>query len=379
MEDFFYLKIGQSKMTTLNRLPLPPLPPPLPGSFPETVSIPPPATPQRVMFVETAQVIPTQTPQYTPQQSVAPPPPPSPRRTVTLPPEVKTAEVKEYTGSIPDLEQVLLKYGYTVTEKVVIRDQDNGTVAKYVKTIDPNGQKVYVVPDVQALVPVPSNQTPLVPSRDVTIQPYSLKNGLMESAGLDVWGIAFECHNGVCTLVRNGSDLRPSEESFINPTLPRQQDNPITYPIVRMSEIQANPGIVLQNTQDVSMRLRNMTYERASLELRKNREAVRGLGQAFADYDKAQSQALASVRASLNELESYKKAYIKNPPVTPKDQIKYRQIIENIHIRHEMIADILQNMEAAEIDRSYLEEYTRKLQGLTQGLQDDLNYVNYVL
>lgn len=357
-----------------------PLPPPLPASFQES-SLPP--IPEESLPMSTPEISRPPSPRRTvvlpPVEPVVLPSeteisrPPSPRRTVVLPPE----EVKSHELSV-NLEDELKKYGYIIKEKVVIHDEDETLMAKYIKAVNPNGHKVFIDPDVEALVPVITGQQPFLEAKDVTIQPYSLKHGVMESAGLQARGIAFECHNGICTLLRNEGDLRPVEESFIIPSSKLDDTPPILYPIVRMSDIQANPSMVLKNTEDVTKRLRNAIYQKAQLEMKKSHETVKRLDKAFTDLDKSVDESMKNISKSLRTLDGYKRQYV-GMVLDPLNAQKYRGVIDNLYIRHEMMADLLQVIEASELERTYLEEHIKKLKELTRYVKTEFSDVNYVL
>ena len=344
-----------------------PLPPPLPASL-QTIGLPPaPVLPSTSPLLEEEE-------SHPPIEYISTEPVSQPSQVEPIVP----AEPISTTLPTINIEDELKKYGYDVKEKVIVRD-DEGTLVKYIKAINPSGHKVFIEPDIEALVSAPADQEPLILSRDVTIQPYSLKHGVMELTGLQTRGIAFECHNGLCTLLRNESDLRPSEESFVLPSSKSADTNPVLYPIVRMSEIQANSQAVLRNSDEITMRLRNTIYHQAQTEMKKSQDTVKRLDSAFTDLNKSINKAMGSISSQIKTLHGYKQKYEGALGGSQLDAVKYRSVIDNLYVRHEMLADLLHTLEDSKLERSYLEEHIKKLNMLNQYVKTELTDTDYIL
>jgi hypothetical protein len=119
-------------------------------------------------------------------------------------------EVRNYQGIVSNssLENELLNAGYAPLSKIVIRTDGGDKRTQYIKAINKNGQKVFILIDVHGYTTARSTDLTLVESQSASIVPYSLKTGAFNCAGKDVCGVAFECGaDAVCVLSGGSDDL----------------------------------------------------------------------------------------------------------------------------------------------------------------------------
>lgn len=185
------------------------------------------------------------------------------RKTPRSLPEATVEEVITSVYDLPNLETELKRFGYIIDDRVVIRDED-GYSCKYIKAQSPAGYYVYIdVEDCEGTVKyqILDGIYEELPETCNSSLPTSIKNGMYESAGNGVHGVAFQCENGYCMVTRN-KDLTQNEKNFIriNETPDKNQSYGIGFPIVRLSDIRAAPENVIENIVDASDRIRQDNY-----------------------------------------------------------------------------------------------------------------------
>ena len=104
-------------------------------------------------------------------------------------------EVRNYQGVIThaSLENELLNAGYVPLSKIVVRTEGGDKRTQYIKAMNKNGQKVFIMVDVHGYTTARSTDLTLIESHNVSVVPYSLKTGAYNCASKDVCGVAFEC------------------------------------------------------------------------------------------------------------------------------------------------------------------------------------------
>lgn len=183
------------------------------------------------------------------------------------------------------IENELTQLGYSVINKIVT------SKSQLLKAINKKGQKVYIYIDVLGCSSINENEI-MITETNINSLSYSIKNGAYNCVGTDVIGVVFEYGiNYICTIMRGDNDLKFNETNYVlshnnhnhthnnhthNNHTHNNHDNHnnlsfegcvITYPMIKLSEVKANPDCVLYNTDIVTRRLRNAedSYERQEL------------------------------------------------------------------------------------------------------------------
>jgi len=214
------------------------------------------------------------------------------------------------------------------------------------------GQTVFILIDVNGYTTARAADLTLIQAHNASIVPYSLKTGAYNCAGKDVCGVAFECgSDAVCVLARAPDDLTPKEANFVflekqtPPVAALETEGTITtYPVIRLSEIRANPNLVLQNTDIVTRRLRNSGYSALLQELAVTQQSLNKLNESFIRFDRIREDVAGKLNTTLTQLEQWNNVYMQNPPTTDDGKDKYRALQYNLTLRNDNIAVLLRIM-----------------------------------
>ncbi len=170
-----------------------------------------------------------------------------------------TAEFSTYEGVAQnkDIEQALLDRGFIPTEKILTRDDSGNVICHFIKARDNLGHAFYVELDTTSqdgmgFIKVNPQDTILTQSSEASVIPYSLKVGSFEASNNNLYGVGFECDNSICIMSRKDSSLDPVETVFTHTKnsgndMGIQDRHPIPFPIVKMTEVLANPKQVQHN------------------------------------------------------------------------------------------------------------------------------------
>jgi hypothetical protein len=296
-------------------------------------------------------------------------------------------EIRDYQGIITNssLETELLNAGYAPLSKIVIRTDAGDKRTQYIKAINKKGQKLFILIDVNGYTSARATDLTLIEAHSASIVPYSLKTGAYNCAGKDVCGVAFECgSDAVCVLARNSQDLTPKEANFVfvEQSVPSAasievEGTIMSYPVVRLSEIRANPQLVLSNTDTVTRRLRNTAYEAGLQELAMTQQAIDKLNIAFAEFNKMRENAAVKLNRTLTQLEQWNDIYIANPPATDDAKDRYRKLQFNLTQRNDGIATLLRSMKKVVDTRIDIDNLTTKITEITDFCKKEFTNVEY--
>lgn len=295
---------------------------------------------------------------------------------------------KDYQGLINNssLESELLNYEYKPLSKIVVKTDNGDRRTQYIKAINKNGQKVFIMIDVNGYTTVRPNDLTLIETHNASIIPLSLKQGAYKCAENNVSGIAFECGgDAVCVVSQNPDDLQPKEATFIfaeqnTPTVATVQSEGsiMTYPVIRMSEIRANKLLVLENTDIVTRNLRNKTYISLVNELAIFDKSIGRLSATFNSFNKLRDEVAVKLNKTLTQLEHYNRAYITNPPLSEECRIRYRQLQFNLAQRNEGIETLLRSIKKVTDKHVELDKITKEINDIIEYDRREFANVEFV-
>lgn len=288
-------------------------------------------------------------------------------------------EFRNYQGVIDNtsIETELINNQYVPLSKITVNGERQ---IQYIKALNKNGQYVFINIDVDGYNTSRKSDLRLIKSNQANIVPYSIKMGAIDCAQMDVCGIAFECGpEAICVVSRNGDDLTPTESNFImsmqdglHSALIESEDNIMTYPIVRLSEIRIHPQQVLINTNVVTKRLRSNAYKAVGSELARTQEAINSLNASFCKFESYRNTASVSLANDVGFLEQCNTFYSENTPTCDSEKEKWRMVQLNLMRRNEAISELLRvSRQVAEIHIK-LEAITSKIDGINEYCQKEL-------
>lgn len=295
------------------------------------------------------------------------------RRQLSAPQEVKLQE---------DSAEELRKFGYTPISSIAVRDPDGTMGARYIKAHNPMGQIVYISLDGGGYTVVQPNDLTHIDERVAQVVPLSVKSEAMSTAGNGVNGVAFECNEGVCTIVRNRT-MEPVETSFVY--VEKRSDRAATlgsdlfgYPIIRLSDIKANPREVLRQTMAATSNMRNSVYTSCMQTLRAEEAKLKALNEAFHNFSKARDQAAHDLKHSMAKLVSYREQYLQNPAAytSEVEVAKHRAVYEELQRRNNLFTLLPSACRQAAKISDHLSAATNTLNSLTALVQQHFAHIN---
>lgn len=144
---------------------------------------------------------------------------------------------------------LLMKYEYAVVNNIMVNNK-----LMYVKAVNPDCHTVFIHIDLDNYS-VSTEDDIAMEEMNVEIVPENLIMSTMDCIGYEVCGAAFDCKDGICM-------AHLSDDGSVNKkTFKRKNnfgsDDVIPYPIVRLSEIKANPEKIEQYIDKTTRRIRN--------------------------------------------------------------------------------------------------------------------------
>lgn len=304
-------------------------------------------------------------------------------------PSNQGVEVENYQGVVANasIENELLNSGYTPINKITIREDNGSKKIHYIESLNKKGQHVFVAIDTPGYATVRTSDLTLIKATNASIVPYSIKMGAYNCAGSDVCGVAFKCgSDSICVLSRGNDDLSPQEANFVfvEPHLPsagmiQTADSIIPYPVVKLSEIRANPELVLMNTDIVTSRLRNSSYKAEVEQLGNAKSSVSKLVQALERFDRLREVTVLKLTTTLNQLNEWNDIYMKNPPMSDIGREKYRQLQFNMANRNQGISDMLTTIQKVAAKHREVDRITNEINELSDMTEKAFENVEYAV
>ncbi len=287
-------------------------------------------------------------------------------------------DFQELTNS--SLENELFNNGYSIINKIIVHEKDGNNRVQYIKVINKKGQKLFILLDVPCYTSSNPSDLVLVESNNINVVPYSLKIGSYNCAAHDVNGIVFECGvNSVCMMIREIKEITPKEINyvFVEQQITKPEDNIMTYPIVRLSEIRVQPELILHNTDMVTRRLRNSKYTTELKELSNIQQSANNLNESIYAFYNMSKNTACKINKTLDQLEQWNDRYISNPP--QNDDVKDRWI--NLHYnlvqRNEAITTLISSMKKVTDKRAEIDTLSKEINDIIEYCEKEFVYIEY--
>ena len=268
------------------------------------------------------------------------------QNTITTPVDVKSLTFQTPGMADQTVEKKITELGFMPLVKTITRKPDGSVEARYIKAVDSLGNISYIQLNVDSNVSVHPSDLTTTESLETNNVPYAIKTGAIAAVGLDVSGVALECANGICTLSQDSPD-RPRVESFLTyiekpkTTVVVEEDSPVAYPIIRLSDVLENPTLVMLLVVKATTKLRWEAYQMSVRTLINADNVLKDT------YDKGKitlraiNIALNHIMSSLNDLEDKRRAYELHPPSGPVETERYDLLIYNIKYRQDKLKELL--------------------------------------
>ena len=289
-----------------------------------------------------------------------------------------------------NVERKLTSKGYTPLERIFVRTElgPNKVEGRYIKVVNDKGQTALVELDSDGLVPAKPSDLILIESEQASVIPISTKLGTLESCGLDVTGVAFECTNGYCTMVRHPKTLEPKEivlttistiEEQSSPIVPKVailNGTPIPLPIVKFSEIMANPTSVNKAIDSATRKMRNKVFSTCMEDLVKTHQAVEEFHKVASSYYNQQITVFEKIKEQIRELEKWRNDYIISGLREEKGKISLSKIPANLRVRFEKQMEQMILCGRAASHRQEIERLTNQFKEYLTSINDTIKYLS---
>lgn len=247
-----------------------------------------------------------------------------------------------------DIEAILTKYEYAPVERIFTKSDDGQIIGQYIKAISPSGSTVFIDADVDGVLAIRPDdmQTVEITSNQAVEIPIETKNGLLNCAGNGVCGVAFECDNGICTVVRK-QNMQPNETQFVKVSRVGDEAaivgvNPYAITIVKLSEIIANPGEVNKEISKANMRILKASFEQCHNNIDSMKEARDTLSSEIERLDNNMNVARDNLNKSLDILLEFDDTYHSTTNPLPAAELsKERRVVQEIQARYELYHNLL--------------------------------------
>ncbi len=246
----------------------------------------------------------------------------------------------------PTVENELMKYGYLPTQKIMI-NENSQKQCMFIKATNKFGQPVLIKLDDEGIVVESQADLTIVKSNIGQIGDYSSRVGERVCMQSEACGLAYVCNNGVCVM-ENNNDGKVVESKFEFVKRFSEQDaiigdEPVAYPVVSLSDIRANPALVLDITNRATKRLRNAAYNNSTQSLIDVRNNIQKLNESFNEFLRIRETQEQRLMRSIKVLESYIVNY-ERLCMKVESQVefqKHKEVIANLTLRNDKVADLL--------------------------------------
>lgn len=263
-----------------------------------------------------------------------------------------------------DIEVDLANLGFLPMDKILIMEGGELTV-KYIKALVA-GVFILIDMDLPGQLDVASNAKLMIENGKAEKIPYSVRVGTLDCVGLDVCGMAFKCEdNGVCMVTRK-EDGTPSvvnfqlrcmnDESGVNRCTGTVDDHH-TMPIVKYSDVKANPRAVARSAKESGIRIINSMYAVSESKVEGVKEAmkaavenvgklamaVNGLDSKFQGFLTAKIMAYTRIMDSITMLDDFYIRYsmLDACMMTPEVKANYRSLLRNLYLKMKHLLRII--------------------------------------
>jgi hypothetical protein len=228
-----------------------------------------------------------------------------------------TAQFSTFEGIVQnqDVERALLDRGFIPMEKILTKDDAGNIVCHFIKARDKLGRAVYIELDCDytcgmGFVSVGPEDRILAETRGASVIPYSLKVGTFEANNENLYGVGFECNGNFCVMARKDASLVPVETVFTytrdnyGQNLGIQEAHPTPFPIVKMTEILANPQAVMNNIAISHKRMRHAVFTACRKDVESMKRNAYELQCEIDRFDKISNEVSSVLSCTIDELEN---------------------------------------------------------------------------
>lgn len=281
-----------------------------------------------------------------------------------------------------DIEQDLINLGVNPQEKIVITGDIKAV--KYIKGMTNNGIPILVDVNVDGLVTVRSKDLVVRESKKVIETPIS--NYLSAyKIPFEIEGIATQVPSGIIAIERN-SNFEPISKTLVTESEPTTAQGTLcnkanvceVLPIIKLSDLKANPKLVLDQIDLQSRSIRNELFVKASENFHQTKEDIVKLNHSYQQAVQLIPQTATELSTSIQKLQDYAQKFNELGLVESNPEM-YQSLLNNLKIRNNLVSKLISITSIlANVDK-HIQQATNQINGTIDMLHNDFNQLNYDL
>jgi hypothetical protein len=265
-----------------------------------------------------------------------------------------SAQFGTYQGLIADtmVESILLRNGYVVQENIMIRDPKDHDQVGLRRARNKYGDVVMILIDRDQVYISPTGKDiTLIEKKEVEVVPVSTTMSAYDCVQNEVCGVAMECENGICTAVRDNNNMQPMVTTleFVTPHAEQSiaqksvvlDSHVIAYPIVRLSEIEADPKGTMKASHEASLYLRAKAYKESVLNTQEAFQSLEMFEKQYEQQIRFNERYAELLNQDMAKLESFRVQYEAKSQLVDADRQKYEGVHRNERRRLDMEINLI--------------------------------------
>jgi hypothetical protein len=304
-------------------------------------------------------------------------------------PEAKTSMSFSTDSSLIDTDGIveveLSKLGYVPMQKMMI-NENNTKQCAYIFAYDKFGNPLLIELDDPGVVTESKDDLTMIKSNVGSVVNYSAKVGELECLKTEGCNLAYICDskNGMCVLENDEAGrVVESNFEFVKKFSEKDviiDDDPVAYPVIHLSDIRANPTLVLNIVHKATKKLRNNAYKFATSELIETRNKLQALITNFNKFIDIRSREERRLMDSIKILEKYAAAYEKKcMSASPLNQIeiqKRKEVQSNLTVRSTKFNELLNTIKTVSNLGSQIELLNNSVVDTTEYLVEEMTHID---
>ena len=232
------------------------------------------------------------------------------------------------------------------TQHRIFEKTDNGEIiGRFIKVVSPGGTGALVDINVSGIMHHDDSVNDLI-SKRTFVNPgceiaQTQKNAAYNCVGNAVSGIAFECPNGMCVIMRNVMTMQPEETYFVWKEGECMNVNVsiLALPIIKLSEICNNPLDVDMQISVANDRLLEAGFQKTRYQKSHLSQSIKNLTAEYQNISRDIEDSYEALKATMGELRVYNQNYIRMND--PSMRCKHEKVIKELQARQELFKDLL--------------------------------------
>lgn len=293
-----------------------------------------------------------------------------------------TLSMKNESYDNDEIEMILKENKFTPLNRIMTkngRDEING---KFIKVKSPSGAIALVDVNIDGVMAVTSEDiitTQMESSKALNI-PLNLKRGSLNSVGNNVPGVAFECVNGICTIMKD-ENMRPEEKNFVKVSeIVEEQaiidSSPFSIPIVRLSEIMANPRNVDRKITNAVNRIFEASYIKCKEDVIMMEHSIVRLSEEFKKIVTNLDVAFKNTKATIEKLNSYNDKFNRYNHTDTNEILRHEKVVEELAARYELYKNLINICSVTHNNIYNIDTVANNMAQINEIIRKDFSYLN---